>query len=82
MIHLGKKLPYLFKGKINPDVPKPKRLVTMNKLAQELSKPFPFVRVDLFNQEKLFLMKLTFYPPQSCKVAMPKKLDLELGEML
>lgn len=77
-----KKLPYLFKGKINPDVPKPKRLVTMNKLAQELSKPFPFVRVDLFNNDgKIVFNEATFYP-QSCKVAMPKKLDLELGEML
>lgn len=44
-------------------LPRPKNLDKMFELASELSKGFPFVRVDLYNIDgKIYFGELTFYP--------------------
>ena len=44
-------------------IEKPKGIDKMFDLADKLSKPFPFVRVDLYNaNEKIFFGEMTFTP--------------------
>lgn len=73
------KLPYLFKNKTNPDIPKPKHLDEMISFCQEYN--FPFCRIDMFDYKKPILSEFTFYP-QSAKVQMDFNLDYQLGEYL
>ncbi len=47
----------------NRDVDKPPMFDRMMELARELSKPFPFVRVDFYNYDDVILLgELTFFP--------------------
>ena len=50
-----------YKG--NVKLPKPKKLTQMIKIAEKISKEFPFVRVDLYEiNEKIYFGELTFTP--------------------
>ena len=67
----------------DPDVPRPEHLTEMIRLAEQLSAPFPFVRVDFFDTEdKLFLAELTFYPGGGITPYHPESFNLEMGKML
>ncbi|MBR0351145.1 MAG: carbonic anhydrase [Clostridia bacterium] len=64
------------------DVRKPDNYNEMVKIAAELSKDFPFVRVDLYNTNgKIIFGELTFYPASGyLEKISPDGFDLELGE--
>ena len=48
-------------------IPKPKNLKKMLEIVSDLSKEFPFVRVDLYNDNgKIIFGELTFTPACSC----------------
>ena len=53
----------------------------MKKIAESLSKDFPFVRVDLYLINKnIFFGELTFYPWSGYVQFIPDKFDYELGK--
>lgn len=60
--------------------PKPENFEKMLEVAHELSKEFPFVRVDLYNVGgKIYFGELTFYPWTGYVQFSPDEFDLELG---
>lgn len=65
------------------DIDKLKNLKKMIEYAAKLSNGFPFVRVDLYNDNgKIIFGELTFTPACSCAPYYSKKGNKELGEML
>ena len=65
--------------KINP----PQNFDKMKKLAQILSKDFPFVRVDFFEVKgKVYFGELTFYHFNGTEVFEPDEWDYKLGELI
>ena len=69
----------------NPkDVKVPNRLKDMIKYAEELSKPFKFVRVDFYetNDNEVLFGELTFTPARCSAEYYNNKGDNELGDML
>ena len=65
----------------NTKIVLPKTIDTMYSLAMELSKGFPFIRVDLFScHDKIYLSELTFAPGGGV-TPYPDWFDKELGEM-
>lgn len=65
-----------------PDVPAPDTLSRMLEISRALSRPFDFVRVDLYShQGEVYFSELTHYPVSGrCKFT-PLKFDVELGEL-
>lgn len=64
------------------NVPRPEGLDDMLKVAAELSKGFPFVRVDLYYVEgRVIFGELTFYPWSGYVQFEPDSFDFELGDM-
>lgn len=62
------------------EYPKPKNLDQMLQIAHELSKDFPFVRVDLYDVDcKIYFGELTFYPWTGYVQFTPDEFDFELG---
>lgn len=62
-------------------IAKPQCLTKMKKIAESLSKDFPFVRVDLYLINKnIFFGELTFYPWSGYVQFIPDKFDYELGK--
>ncbi len=78
--------------KINPDgislddkivIDKPKCIDKMYDYAQKLSKPFKFVRVDLYEcNEKIIFGELTFTPAGCIDANYTKQAQYKLGEMI
>lgn len=67
----------------NFSLPKPKNMDKMFELASELSKGFPFVRVDLYNIDgKIFFGELTFYPGAGMDPNRLPETDLYFGEKI
>lgn len=66
------------------DIPsKPKNFDEMKKLAEKLSSPFPFVRVDFYEVgSKLYFSELTFYPGNGMEGFTPEEWDRKLGDLL
>lgn len=61
----------------------PERLDEMIKIARTLSKPFPFVRVDLYDDgKKVWFGELTFYPASGLGHFSPDEWDYKLGALL
>jgi hypothetical protein len=61
-------------------IPKPINLKEMIKIAEKLAKPFPHVRVDLYNHKgKIYFGELTFTPVAGLFHINPDKYDLEYG---
>ena len=61
---------------------KPKSLDKMVKLAEILSKDFPFVRVDFYNIEgEIYFGELTFYPASGYTKFVPDSADFALGKL-
>jgi hypothetical protein len=64
-------------------VEKPKHLDEMLELARQLSKPFPFVRVDFYEAGgKILFGELTFTPAAGFTAFKPLEWDYRLGDML
>ncbi|SEP83323.1 ATP-grasp fold amidoligase family protein [Butyrivibrio sp. TB] len=63
---------------------KPQSFESMIEIASELSKPFPFVRVDFYETKegKLYIGELTFYPGGGYETFDPVEWDYKLGDML
>ncbi len=74
---------FQFNFPMGEDVPKPKTLNTMIKLAEILSSDFIFVRVDFYTiEEKVYFGELTFHPAGGFGWFKPKEQDLILGNKL
>lgn len=65
------------------DIPKPSNWERMVEIAETLAKPFPFVRVDLYNiNGKIYFSELTFTPAKGTLKFDDDKADYEIGEWL
>lgn len=64
-------------------VPRPEGLEDMCKVAEILSKDFPFVRVDLYYiKGKVYFGELTFYPWSGYVKFSPEEFDYQLGALM
>lgn len=67
----------------NVKVEKPAHFEEMVKVARELSKPFPYVRVDFYEaNDKLYFGEFTFFPCSGMPDFIPSEWDAKVGEML
>ena len=67
----------------NKIIPKPRRLDKMIELAKDLSAPFPFVRVDLYQSGGcIYFGEFTFFPCSGMPDFIPSDYDRIVGEML
>ncbi len=64
-------------------LPKPKNLKKMIEIAEKLSKPFSYVRVDLYNVKgQIFFGELTFTPNAGLDIHSPDTFDEKFGSMI
>lgn len=64
-------------------VPEPPKLKVMIDMAEHLSNGFPFVRVDLYNDNgRIYFSELTFTPAGGCMICFSEAVQLELGKQL
>jgi len=62
---------------------KPDNWDEMVKIAEQLAKPFPFVRVDLYNiNGKIYFSEMTFTPAKGTLILDDDKCDFEMGKWL
>lgn len=74
-----------FNGWKKTDYPlnKPKNYDKMIEVAELLSKPFPFVRVDLYNIDgKIYFGEMTFTPAKGTLILDDDQVDFEMGKWL
>lgn len=65
------------------EIEKPENLDEMLEIARKLSKPFPFVRVDLYDIDGvIYLSELTFIPTGGYMRLTPEGTDIEWGNWL
>lgn len=65
------------------DIPKPEHLGEMLEISRKLSKEFPFVRVDFFeNAGKLYVAEFSFAPWAGLRAYEPESMDYEMGKWL
>lgn len=71
------------KGVETCDTKKPENLEKMLAIAEDLSKGFPFLRVDLYNcNGKIYFGELTFYPGGGFSTFDPDEYDFKFGSMI
>ena len=78
LMPFGKELPH------NPDlhVPMPAMFDEMKKIAEDLSQPFQYVRVDLYQVGgKVYFGELTFFPAGGAPDFVPSNYDETVGKM-
>ena len=64
-------------------IEKPSNFDEMVKIAEKLSKPFPFVRVDLYDiNGTIYFGEMTFTPARGTLILDDDKCDFEMGEWL
>lgn len=74
-----------FNGWKKTDYPleKPEHFSEMVEMAEILSQPFPFVRVDLYNIDgKIYFSEMTFTPAKGTLILDDDKCDFEIGKWL
>ena len=78
------KLMHLRKDEKHPKVlsEKPKNLKLMLKCAEDLSKPFEFVRVDFYNVNNNIIFGELTFTPAGCNADYTVEADMQLGKML
>lgn len=65
------------------DLKKPTHFSDMVEIAEILAKPFPFVRVDLYNiNGKIYFSEMTFTPAKGTLILDDDNADFEMGEWL
>lgn len=70
-------------GVVNPDVKMPKNFYDMIRIAEILSEPFPFVRVDFYSiNNKLYVGEMTFHPGCGWESFDPPEWNRKIGDML
>jgi hypothetical protein len=75
-------LPFIFEQELAKPVPKPKNLKKMLDIAQRLSMPFKYVRVDFYNIDgKIYFGELTHFPNSGAGRFIPEKWDYKFGEL-
>ena len=78
LMPFGKELPH----NPNVDIPVPDCFEEMKEIAEKLSKPFSFVRVDLYQVGgKVYFGELTFFPAGGAPDFVPKEYDKIVGSM-
>lgn len=61
----------------------PSNFQSMIAIAEKLAKPFPFVRVDLYNiNGKIYISEMTFTPAKGTLILDDDQVDYEIGEWL
>lgn len=71
------------KNDYTANIPKPKRLEEMKRIAEELSKDIPFLRVDFYSIfDKIYVGELTLYPGSGWIQFDPKSTDEKYGKLL
>lgn len=69
--------------KTDYELEKPKNFQEMVDLAEKLAKPFPFVRVDLYNiNGKIYFGEMTFTPAKGTLILDDDNVDFEMGKWL
>ena len=64
-------------------IEKPKNFEKMIEIAEKLSEPFPFCRVDLYNVDgKVYFGEITFYHGGGCNKIDPEEWDLKMGSWI
>ena len=79
MLSFGMGKPY------HPEViiDKPHHFDQMLSIATELSKPFPFIRIDFYEDStKIYFGEFTFFPFAGMPIFNPQEWDIKLGEWL
>ena len=78
------RLPFKIRYPNNPNpCMQPSNFQEMLEIARTFAKPFPFVRVDLYNIDgKVYFSECTFYSDTGFAPFEPSEWDLKLGEML
>jgi len=67
--------------RIGPKINKPRNFEKMLELAEKLSKPFDYIRVDLYSLKgKIFIGELTHYPASGINKFEPNSFDFKLGK--
>lgn len=70
-------------GDVNPNVEKPANYDEMLRIVSALCKPFPFVRVDLYNANgRLYVGEMTFHPGTGLESFIPEQWNTIVGDML
>lgn len=65
------------------EIPIPENWKEMVKMAEDLAKPFPFVRVDLYNiGGQIYFSELTFTPAKGTLILDDDRCDFEMGAWL
>lgn len=79
-------LRYQYVDKLKPNdytLDKPSGMDDMFKIAEKLSKPFPFVRVDLYYENnQIYFGELTFFPQSGFDTDFTPETDLYFGSLL
>lgn len=69
--------------KSEKEIKKPDNWLDMIHMAETLSKPFPFVRVDLYNiNGKIYFSEMTFTPAKGTLILDDDNADFEMGKWL
>lgn len=77
------KLPFIRLYPCGKNIKKPKEFDKMIELSKILSKNFPFVRVDFYeNDGKIYFGELTFFPGNGMEWFSPIEWDYRLGDMI
>jgi hypothetical protein len=63
------------------DLPKPPHFSELLGAAEELGSGFPFVRVDLYDEDRPRFGEMTFYPSSGAEDFSPRSWDLKFGEL-
>lgn len=77
------KLPFIRKYPSSNNIQKPEFFDDMVRCSKILSKRFPFVRVDFYeNEGKLYFGELTFFPGNGMEYFEPEEWDKKIGDLL
>jgi len=74
-------LPFTFQQAPALPVRKPKELQRMIEIAEILSKPFNYVRVDLYYESRIYFGELTHFPNSGAGRFTPQSWDYEYGKL-
>lgn len=70
-------------GLVNNNAVKPGNFAEMLEIARKLCKPFPFVRIDLYNvNARIYVGEMTFHPGCGYESFYPEDWNVKVGDML